>query len=71
MALFREKVKGKNIYLKLNLSSDVPTRIKSDATRVRQILINLIGNAIKFTKDGGVDVDIHSEKFGSSNLAFK
>jgi PAS domain S-box-containing protein len=71
LALFREKVKGKNIYLKLNLSSDVPTRIKSDATRVRQILINLIGNAIKFTKDGGVDVDIHSEKFGASKSRFQ
>lgn len=61
LAMFRDQAKSKNIFLNLNLSSDVPTRIKSDPTRVRQILINLICNAIKFTKNGGVQVDIHSK----------
>lgn len=71
LALFREKVKAKNISLKLNLSSDVPTRIKSDPTRVRQILINLISNAIKFTKDGGVEIVVENEQMKDGKNKFK
>lgn len=71
LALFRDKAKSKNIYLNLNLSSHVPTRIKSDPTRVRQILINLIGNAIKFTKDGGIQIDIMSDMISSDQCKFQ
>lgn len=71
LAMFREKAKSKNIFLNLNLGSHVPIRIKSDPTRVRQILINLIGNAVKFTKDGGVIIDIHSEMLTGDQCKFK
>lgn len=71
LAMFREKAKNKNIFLNLNLSSQAPIRIKSDPTRVRQILINLIGNAVKFTKDGGVTIDIHSEMLTGDQCKFK
>lgn len=71
MAMFRDHAKSKNIYLNLNLDSQVPTRIKSDPTRVRQILINLICNAIKFTKDGGVQIDIHSEMLTVDQCKFQ
>lgn len=37
---------------------DVPTRIEGDAARLKQILFNLIGNAVKFTKSGGLRIDI-------------
>ena len=71
LALFREKAKNKNIDLNLNLNSQVPTRIKSDPTRVRQILINLVGNAIKFTKDGGVQIDIHADMLEHDQCRFQ
>lgn len=71
LALFREKANTKNIYLNLNLGSQVPTRIKSDPVRVRQILINLISNAIKFTKDGGVEVEIQSENSNDDFCKFQ
>jgi len=71
LAMFREKAKNKNIFLNLNLSSQLPVRIKSDPTRVRQILINLIGNAVKFTKDGGVTIDIQSEMLAGDQCKFK
>ena len=39
-------------------SDDVPNIIKSDQKRYKQVLFNLIGNAIKFTFKGGIDVEL-------------
>ncbi|HYX38651.1 MAG TPA: PAS domain S-box protein [Oligoflexus sp.] len=58
--LFRDKAKQKGIYLLLNIEEDVPPHIISDPTRLRQILVNLIGNALKFTTKGGVRVNVKS-----------
>jgi PAS domain S-box-containing protein len=48
------KAEDKNIELAYFINSQVPNRIIGDFTRIRQILMNLIGNAIKFTKKGEV-----------------
>ena len=44
----------KGLRLLIDQSSDFPRYIKADEARLRQVLINLVGNAIKFTKQGGV-----------------
>ena len=54
--MFRDKARQKNLFLILNIDEASPTSVRSDPTRVRQILINLIGNAIKFTEEGGIQV---------------
>ena len=51
--LFRERTKSKGLYLRMNTSKDVPDHICSDPTRLRQVFINLTGNAVKFTDHGG------------------
>lgn len=56
--LFKEKAKQKGIYLLLNIDDSVPSHISTDPTRLRQILINVIGNAVKFTATGGVRVQV-------------
>ncbi len=52
--ILRTKAKEKNLSLELICSPQVPEIILTDPTRFRQILINLMGNAIKFTHQGGV-----------------
>ncbi|MFC5454452.1 PAS domain-containing hybrid sensor histidine kinase/response regulator [Prosthecobacter fluviatilis] len=44
-----------------HISPEVPTRLIGDDGRLRQILVNLIGNAIKFTHKGGVTIDVSME----------
>ncbi|WP_141732321.1 PAS domain-containing hybrid sensor histidine kinase/response regulator [Oligoflexus tunisiensis] len=52
--ILRSKAKEKNLTMELISSPQVPEVIFTDPTRFRQILINLLGNAIKFTHQGGV-----------------
>lgn len=52
------KANAKNIDLIYDIAENVPVRIKGDITRIRQILINLVGNAIKFTEKGEIIVRV-------------
>ncbi len=52
------KAKEKGLKLDYSIDSSIPLTILSDSFRLRQILINLIGNAIKFSDKGGIDVDV-------------
>ena len=52
--MFQIRATAKNLSLQFDLAADVPQYILSDESKLRQILINLLGNAIKFTQVGGV-----------------
>ena len=57
---FRAKQKG--LELRWHSAADVPEFLVGDPTRLRQILVNLVGNAIKFTNSGEIVVDIQTQK---------
>ena len=56
----RSKAVEKGIELNMAIPNPIPETIVSDPTRLRQILTNLIGNAIKFTESGNVNVCLNS-----------
>ncbi|MDQ3230768.1 MAG: ATP-binding protein, partial [Pseudobdellovibrionaceae bacterium] len=56
--LMNHQAQQKDIQLNLQIETNVPRVIATDPTRLKQILINIIGNAIKFTNRGHVDVQI-------------
>ena len=70
--LVRVQAEAKGIGLEATCSTSVPARITSDPTRLRQILLNLIGNAIKFTESGTVRVSMGFEpnEIGGGKLRF-
>lgn len=51
----------KNLKIRVSFSSPVPSRIESDAGRIRQIVTNLISNSIKFTDQGSIEVALGFE----------
>ena len=51
----------KNVKLKVTIEPEVPVWVIQDATRVRQVLVNLVSNAMKFTHVGSVEVRVHCE----------
>ncbi len=66
--MMRLRAEQKGLRLKLDQSSDFPRYIKGDEARLRQILVNLVSNAVKFTEEGAVTLRLGVKGNGSSHL---
>ena len=54
------RAKEKNLDFQVNVSPDLPAELQGDEMRIKQILINVLNNAIKYTKKGSVSLSIQS-----------
>jgi len=61
ISIVRHRAEAKSIALSVSYPHDTPRNFKGDPTRIRQIIMNLVGNAIKFTDNGEITVRVWSE----------
>jgi len=59
--LIRPKLSDKKVEILCKIGEEVPSQIKCDPYRFRQVLVNLMGNAVKFTKKGEIELSLDME----------
>ena len=57
--MFAEKMNEKGLHFSVVIDDNIPDTLSGDATRLRQIMANMIGNAVKFTPAGSIRVEAH------------
>jgi two-component system, sensor histidine kinase len=65
--IFKSKIEQKKLILENTIYNDVMLNVVSDPARIRQILMNLIGNAIKFTESGFVKIRVYAKETHSNH----
>lgn len=73
MKTFSMQAEKKNLKMLLNFPENIPENVRADSVRIRQILFNLMGNALKFTNEGSVSLDVRffpSQSRGILNYQF-
>jgi len=70
-ALVRVRSEAKGLELRLDVETPVPETIRSDPMRLRQILINLLGNAVKFTERGHIGLALRMSKLDDGRPALE
>ncbi len=61
LALLGPEAVKKGLLVAANVATDVPEHVRGDKVRVRQVLLNIVGNAIKFTAAGSIQVDVRRD----------
>ena len=69
--LFQAQITERGLTLATTVEASVPEWVEGDPSRVRQILVNLMSNAIKFTEHGHVTLQVRAEELGPASLCFE
>ncbi|RLU02764.1 MAG: response regulator [Ketobacter sp.] len=70
LTLFKPLFKQKGVELNISFEKSVPTLVSCDPQRLRQILMNLVGNGLKFTDQGSVNVRLSSKSTGEKTFLY-
>jgi len=68
ISIIRMRAVDSKLYFTVLIDSDLPNALIGDETRIRQILINLLGNAVKYTEKGFVSFTVHGEKVDAETI---
>ena len=61
------RAEKKKLEYNVSVASDIPSKFNGDEIRIRQVMLNIINNAIKYTREGKVDVSISSKENANEN----
>ena len=74
MKIFKYRTGEKDLTLKLDIPEEIPAYVRVDSVRLKQVILNLLGNAVKFTDEGEVQLRLrmkaYDEKFQKSEILF-
>ena len=62
MSIFKIQGRSQGVLVESNISENVPQYLHGDAEKIRQVLVNLLGNSLKFTKKGNIDLLVRREQ---------
>ncbi len=68
---FEFKAKEKNIIINSDIDTTIPPVIKGDPSRLRQVFLNLISNAVKFTSEGHIDIQVKTLKLNTEKTELR
>ena len=64
----RPRAESKELTLSLEIEPTIPDRLIGDSTRVQQIMVNLLTNAVKYTERGGIDLIVSHDRNAEKNI---
>lgn len=66
--MFEERAQSKGLSLKINMKKLAYRHLMGDATKIRQVMVNLLGNAVKFTRSGSVTWEMNGAQLSNGRL---